>query len=227
MKKKMMIVFATMVLGMSFLISCGDKESGKAENNVENLTKSVSAAEENEENGEVSYEYDVQEDGTLSLKRLYSNDAYSKVSVPSEIDGNTVSKVNGSLFKNDKNVKKVVLPETVKEIGEETFYFASNMEDLTINGVVESIGQHGIYGCAKLETLTFKEGLKTIDRDAIGQCEELTDVYLPSTLESIDSKNFYACASPIKVHVPSGSTTESLMNEIVEQSAADIEIVSE
>ena len=164
MKKKMMIVFATMVLGMSFLISCGDKESGKAENNVGNLTQSVSTAEENEENGEFSYEYDVQEDGTLSLKRLYSNDAYSKVSVPSEIDGNTVSKVNGSLFKNDKNVKKVVLPETVKEIGEETFYFTSNMEDLTINGVVESI-----------------------DRDAIGQCEKLTDVYLPSTLESIDS----------------------------------------
>ena len=102
-----MIVFATMVLGMSFLISCGDKESGKAENNVGNLTQSVSTAEENEENGEFSYEYDVQEDGTLSLKRLYSNDAYSKVSVPSEIDGNTVSKVNGSLFKNDKNVKKV------------------------------------------------------------------------------------------------------------------------
>ena len=103
---------------MLSLIHIWDKESGKAENNVGNLTQSVSTAEENEENGEFSYEYDVQEDGTLSLKRLYSNDAYSKVSVPSEIDGNTVSKVNGSLFKNDKNVKKVVLPETVKEIGE-------------------------------------------------------------------------------------------------------------
>lgn len=227
MKKKLMIVFAIMVLGMSLLMSCGDKESGNAESNSGNLIKSVSAVEESEENSEISYEYDVQEDGTLSLKRLYSNDAYSKISVPSEIDGNTVSKVNGSLFKNDKEVKKVVLPQTVTEIGKETFYFTSNMEELVINGAIETIGEDAIYGCSSLKTLTFKDGLKTIEKNGIGQCEKLTDVYLPSTVESVDVNNFMLCAKPIKIHVPAGSTTESVIKDLTENNAADIEVVSE
>lgn len=216
------------VLGISLCLlgGCGTENKPVTDNTQKN-EQNVSVEKEEDNQSDIVFLYNELENGTLSIWSYTGGEKAVSITIPSEISGQEVSEVTGALFRKNDTVKQIVWPETVKEIGEETFYFTSNMEDLTINGVVESIGQHGIYGCAKLKTLTFKEGLKTIDRDAIGQCEELTDVYLPSTLEAIDSKNFYACASPIKVHVPSGSTTESLMDEIVEQSAADIEIVSE
>ena len=217
------------VLGISLclLSGCGNENTQVTDNTQKN-EENVSVEKEEDNQSDITFSYDELENGTLSIWSYTGGENNTMITIPSEISGKKVSEVTGPLLKTNDKVKKVVLPETVTEIGKETFYFALNMEELIVNGAVESVGKQGIYGCSKLKTLTFKDGLKYLEEDAIGQCENLTDVYLPGMLESIDSSNFGLCADPIKIHVPAGSDTETLMEKVVQEHiSSNIEIVSE
>ena len=182
---------------------------------------------------EIEYNYEELSDGTLSIWYFAEDKPHKTIEIPEEIDGKKVSQIGDSLFKENENVEKVVLPKSITTISPEAFCFTTSLRELEINGAVESIGVEGIYGCGELRTLRFPEGLKTLSDLSIASCEKLTDICLPSTVESVNSSNFTLCANPLTIHVPAGSTAENVVRkaiaecEWVAQSEANINIVAE
>ena len=94
--------------------------------------------------------------------------------IPSEIDGETITRIDASVFKGHTEINTLTIPDTITNIGDEAFD-----------------------GCTGLTTINFSNtgNLKTIGKYAFNHCDMLKDVELPEGLESFGMGCFNYCGS--------------------------------
>lgn len=128
---------------------------------------SVNAAEYEEETAESGdYEYEVNEDDTVTITRY--NGEEKNVTIPSKIDGKQVTTIGGYAFENSRQfLQSVVIPSGVVRIKERAFQY-----------------------CEKLQTVTLPEGLKVLEDAVFEFCYMLREIKLPSTLEEAGTYQF-------------------------------------
>ena len=107
-------------------------------------------------------------------------------------------------FYNSKNVKNLILPNTLATIGEEMFY-QSKLKTVVIPANVTTIGGSAFKNCSSLATVTFEQGsqLKTIAGGyfsggssyygAFSNCTALTSIEIPASVETIEATAFFSC----------------------------------
>ena len=107
-------------------------------------------------------------------------------------------------FYNSKNVKNLILPNTLATIGEEMFY-QSKLKTVVIPANVTTIGGSAFKNCSSLATVTFEQGsqLKTIAGGyfsggssyygAFSNCTALTSIEIPASVETIEATAFKGC----------------------------------
>ena len=111
---------------------------------------------------------------TCTLHKILN--IHEVLQIPEEIDGHIVTvlenKESESIFENNENiqVKKVILPKTIK-----------------------IIGKHCFNECRTVETFLLNEGLEKIDVAGFSYCEGITDLILPSTLQIVEDYAFRNC----------------------------------
>ena len=142
MMKKSIVVFLIAV--MLTMVACGKKtektpaqpeassvESPAAESKENTEAKTEPAVEsvvsettetpdEKAESDSIKWDYTVLEDGTISLYGYETDQIPEVMEVPSTVDGKTVTEID-SLFLNEENIKKVILPSTINSIGPNAF----------------------------------------------------------------------------------------------------------
>lgn len=99
-----------------------------------------------------------------------------------------------SPFKNNKEIKHVVIEDGVTDIGKLAFKNCSSLENIIIPNSVEVINSYTFYNCNNITRVTIPTGVTTIDRKAFCECTNLTDIYYGGTEEqwnkmSISSEN--------------------------------------
>ena len=127
--------------------------------------------------------FEVSDDGTISLKdydRFYNNQiqwTIENVVIPSEVDGKRVTKIGNQLFNAiyrnsiSNNLKSVIIPNTVVEIGEYAFYDCKALTRIIIPKSVTSIGYSAFDFCTGLKTVYYQgteEEWEKISIDAHG-----------------------------------------------------------
>jgi len=70
------------------------------------------------------------------------------------------------LYLNGEEVKDLVVPNTVTEIGENAFYNCTSLTSVTIPNSVTSIGYYAFYGCENLAVITIPNSVTSIDYTA-------------------------------------------------------------
>ncbi len=83
----------------------------------------------------------------------------STVVFPSHIDAFPVTKIADQHMQSDyrnETVKKIVLPETVKEIGKNAFMNCVALEDIVLPSSLEHIRSQAFYGCTSLKSVHIK-----------------------------------------------------------------------
>lgn len=112
--------------------------------------------------------------------------------------------------------QKVILPETIEEIGEGAFYnsdfeeieipdsvtkikestFSGNnmLEKVSLGGSVKVIEDEAFRNCCNLTTLTGTEKITKIDKGAFDCCETLQEFTIPDALEELGEGVFTDCA---------------------------------
>ena len=85
-------------------------------------------------------------------------------------------------FYENPNVKHIILPESLYEIGGAAFYRCYSLAELDIPHDVLSLGWEMCFECEKLKRVSIPEGIVEIPNRAFGRCYSLSEVDLPSTI---------------------------------------------
>ena len=100
-----------------------------------------------------------------------------------------------------KNVKEVVIPEVVAEIGFSAFLY-HNLEKVTIPNSVKNIGNCAFEGCESLKSIDIPESVSKIGWKAFSCCESLTNIIIPKSVTEINTNTFEYCKSLTNVTIP-------------------------
>lgn len=183
---------------------------------------SVSAESEQEYLYEdaIYYKITAQKEVTITRSRASVKEAV----IPEELGGYPVTAIQSYAFRNRTQLKRVVLPNTVREIGDYAFYQCAKLTDVEIPDSVEQvgwgilketpwleqneqefvtvgnhilIGYHGTGGAVVVpDTVTALAGY------AFADCATVTDVVLPDHLKEIPAFAFDHCTALRHVTLP-------------------------
>ena len=133
-----------------------------------------------------------------------------------DISGTNLTELPAGTFQRLKNLKKVILPNTLTSIGAEAFE-KSGLQSIEIPASVETIEEAAFQGCTALTTVTFEKGsqLKTIGgmsgpKGAFSECTALTAIEIPASVETIEEAAFFGCTALMTVTFEKGSQLKTI-----------------
>lgn len=117
-------------------------------------------------------------------------DAYLKIP-----EGVTAIRSKGmdGVFMGNRNLKSVIIPEGVEEIGSFTFHSCGNLQKIVLPSTLKRIGTAAFYNCGALKSITIPEGVEEIGKNAFSNCSRLETVELPASLKQIPASMFASC----------------------------------
>ena len=122
------------------------------------------------------------------------------VVVPDTLGGLPVVGIRPYAFMGCSSATRVILPDTVKEIGEGAFCNCANLRAVYLPWGLESIGEEAFYGCG-LETLYLPGTLKRVGARAFENNRSLTKAVLGNGMTAIGDYMFKDCQS-LTIEVP-------------------------
>ena len=103
---------------------------------------------------------------------------------------------------NDKRLRKINLPSTLRYMVDNTFIGCPIEELVLPEGLMEIPGCM-CESCRELKRVVLPSTLKVIGNAAFCHCEKLTNIVLPEGLERIHSDAFACCVSLKNIKLPS------------------------
>ena len=159
----------------------------------------------------------VDSDGNVANPDLYY------INIPSELNGHPVTGLgaysftgepfSSDLYKFNRKIRSVTIPEGVTSIGGHAFEECFDLENVTIPQSVTSIGSVAFLGCHKIKTLSLGENIETIGGGAFFRCSSLSNITIPKKVKVIESgysgtPSFYGtfqyCSSLKYIILPAG-----------------------
>ena len=114
--------------------------------------------------------------------------------------------MDSNQFKNCKELKKVILSNTISIINASAFDGCSALTSITIPDSVTSIGNYAFYGCSSLTSVTIPDSVTLISGYAFYGCTLLASVtVLATTPPTLSPAAFSSNASGRKIYVPAAS----------------------
>lgn len=111
-----------------------------------------------------------------------------------------------SPFKNNKEIKHVIIEDGVTDIGYCAFGDCSNLKDITIADSVTNIGKLAFKNCSSLENIIIPNSVEVINSYTFYNCNNITRVTIPTGVTTIDRKAFCECTNLTDIYY--GGTEE-------------------
>ena len=140
--------------------------------------------------------------------------------IPSEYQGQPVTKIGivtfceeaynrGSDFCygiNVADVERIVLPNTITEIGDNAFLGSTNLKQVNIPNSVTKMGGSVFGRCTSLEEIKLPNSITTIGVRAFEGCQSLKELNIPNSVTEIGEYAFYNASNLTKVNIPNTIT---------------------
>lgn len=172
-------------------------KSGEVANNTENTNQSQSSkttTKSTTTSRDTTADYNVNS-GVLTS---YSGKD-SSVSIPSTINGNSVTAIGKNAFEGNTSIRSVSLPSGVEQIGQQAFSECTSLSAVSLPSGLETIGLGAFYGCTSLKSVSIPSGTKSIGDNAFASCTSLSSVTIPSSVTSIGDEAFDDCSSSLTI----------------------------
>ena len=160
---------------------------------------SVSVKAEETEIDTSVFEYEENEDGTITITGYTGTDA--TVTIPSEIDGKSVVSIGRSAFYKCETIRQLVISEGITGM-EDAFTYCENLETVSFPNTLKSIGRGAFSDCIKLNNINLPDGLVSIGDYSFLDCIKLNNINLPDGLTSIGQGAFTGCTSLTSINIP-------------------------
>lgn len=127
------------------------------------------------------YTYRFLSENTIAITDYNGYD--TEVTIPSKIDGYTVTGVENM---DTSNIKKIVMPDTVTYIGEYAFgdyHSGVPLEEIVLSKNLKSIGPCAFRGCYDLKSIDIPKSVTEIGHSAFYGCSSLENVSINSEID--------------------------------------------
>lgn len=154
------------------------------------------------EDDSIPFTYIELEDGTLEITSYTGKRKY--ITVPSMIEGKTVSSIGEGAFAGETKFRDVKLPDTLNNIGAKAFLGCSNLISIEIPDGVKTIGASAFEGNIRLSYVDIdptNSALESVGSFAFHDCSSLTTMDLPRSLKNIDGSAFFGAVSLTKINI--------------------------
>ena len=127
------------------------------------------------------------------------------VIIPSTHKGKPVVSIHRYAFNSDlgRNIKSVIIPNTIVNIGDEAFNYCGNLINLSIGSGVKYIGSGAFNNCG-LRNLEIPKNVERIGVDAFSHNNNLTNIKINNGI--IEDKAFGYCKNLSSVEIGNGVT---------------------
>ena len=132
----------------------------------------------------------------------YPNPDIGSITIPSVINGLTVTGIAGGAFR-DFNLVSVKLPDGVTIIEDDAFYGCEGLTSVNFPSGLEYIGRQAFHRTG-LISVNLPDGITGIERGTFSRCEDLVEVSLPPSVEFIEPEAFLGCPSLKKISFSEG-----------------------
>jgi len=129
------------------------------------------------------------------------------VTIPTNINGLTVTSIGTNAFKNNTNLISVTIPNSVTSIGDYAFDYCTRLTSVTIPNSVISIGDFAFEECYSLTSVTIPNSVTSIGEAAFIDCYSLTSLTIPNSVTSIGYYAFYNCVGLTSVTIGNSVTS--------------------
>ena len=171
------------------------------------------------------YEFEQLADGSAKITKY--NGKADSVTIPSTIGGKKVTSIGVGAFFENKEIKSVIIPNSVVSIDEQVFESCSNLAAISIPNTLKEFGGNAFYGTKWLENQQKKNPLvvvngilidgkkssgnatipgtvKSIAPNAFAYNDKIKSVSIPGTVESIGKCAFWYCSNLKSLTIPQG-----------------------
>ena len=181
---------------------CGDMKAGLYDNS-DNLVKTWDEL--------VKLGLNVEKDYTTSNYKTAGSGSVYDVLTNNNLSGklimpNSVTNIGKNAFYKSANLTSVTIPGSVTSIGNYAFCGCPDLTSVTIPGSVTSIGVYVFGGCTGLTSVTMSNSVTSINKRAFMNCSKLTSITIPGSVTSIGDEAFANCTNLTSVTIP-GSVT--------------------
>ena len=137
----------------------------------------------------------------LASVDYFSSDRQGVFEVPTDIEGYPVGEINKDAFRNNKDLKKLIMSDTIDSIGINAFYGCEDLEEIYFSAQLRSVGKYAFAGCSALTEVTLPENVSSVGERAFVNCRSLANASLPSSLNKIPDYCFAGCTNLTEVVV--------------------------
>ena len=130
------------------------------------------------------------------------NSAFQNCSDLEEVDIKALDNISPYMFANCKKLKKVILPDTIEDIGLGAFQNCSSLEEIVLPESIKLIHSHAFDGCKKLKRINIPHNISTIPPSMFDRCESLETIDIPQNIKEISLCAFQGCSKLTDIKLP-------------------------
>ena len=138
-------------------------------------------------------------DGTLTAVRCVDRQA-DDLDIQFEAGACPVVAIAPRAFEGCAALRRVILPESLRQIGEMAFSGCSHLRLLTIPGGVQRVGTLAFAKCSQLERVRIEPGVVQLGPSYFSKCAALKRVEMPASVTQIGGGAFFGCSKELRLY---------------------------
>ena len=138
-------------------------------------------------------------DGTLTAVRCVDRQA-DDLDIQFEAGACPVVAIAPRAFEGCAALRRVILPESLRQIGEMAFSGCSHLRLLTIPGGVQRVGTLAFAKCSQLERVRIEPGVVQLGPSCFSKCAALKRVEMPASVTQIGGGAFFGCSKELRLY---------------------------
>lgn len=146
-------------------------------------------------------------DGTLTLVRCIDPQT-DDLDIQFEAGACPVTAIAPKAFEGCAALARVVLPQSLRQIGEKAFSGCGRLMQLVIPGSVERVGTLAFANCASLTRVRIEPGVQALGPSCFSKCTSLARVDVPSSLTSLGGGVFFGCGKQLCLYGAEGAPVQ-------------------
>ena len=154
------------------------------------------------------FEYTLDKYENATITKYNGN--VSALNIPETLDGYTVVGIGDKVFQNNKELRMVVIPDSVSVIGTSAFLNCNHLGEITLSKNIEKLGSGAFGNCVSLTSVLIPKSLTVGGGNvwnenlhgAFGGCSTLSSVAFEEGTTQIASYLFYNCIGLKEIKIP-------------------------